>query len=231
MKSTEILEKKVAAMQPTFIPWMGYIEMISTVDEFVFLDAVDFDRSSWQQRNYLRLGGQDKLVTVPVDLKDSSSRSIRDVKLSEFVLFSQKFLESLRRNYKRSPYFKEVMPELEQLFQSSKFEYLLDLNISLIEFLMDWYGVKTKTILSSELEPEGKKSHLLLDICRLTGATNYLSPPGSRDYIDQEGVFASANFPVTYFQPVWSPPSHSTGRKLSSLHYVFEGNRGLLSGA
>ena len=218
-------------MQPTFIPWTGYIEMISTVDEFVFLDSVDFDRGSWQQRNYLLLGGQAKLVTVPVDLKDSPSRSIRDVKLSEFELFSHRFLESLRRNYKRSPYFKEVMPALEQLYQSSKFEYLLDLNVSLIEFLMDWYGVKTKTTLSSELEPEGKKSHLLLDVCRLTGATNYLSPPGSRDYIDQEGVFAAANFPVTYFQPIWAPPAYGTGRKLSSLHYIFEGNRGLLSGA
>lgn len=224
MNEENILKgKTVAAMQPTFIPWIGYIEMISAVDEFVFLDSVDFDRGSWQQRNYLFVGGQAKLVSVPVDLKGSSSRIIRDVRLSEFESFSRKFLETLQRNYNRSPNFKEVMPEVQNLYRSRKFEFLLDLNISLLEFLMDWFDVKTKTSLSSELEAEGKKSNLLLNICRRTDATEYLSPAGSRGYIEEEGIFASADFPVNYFQPSWASPPSSMIKQLSSLHIAFEG--------
>lgn len=224
MNQENIREGKiVAAMQPTFIPWIGYIEMISAVDEFVFLDSVNFDKGSWQQRNYLFVGGQAKLVSVPVDLKGSSSRSIRDVRLSEFESFSLKFLETLQRNYKRYPNFNEVMPELQNLYRSRKFKFLLDLNISLLEFLMNWFDVETKTSLSSELEPEGKKSNLLLNICRATGATEYLSPEGSRGYIDEEGIFASVAFPVRYFQSKWVSPSSRESKQLSSLHYAFEG--------
>ena len=46
--------KTVAIMQPTFLPWVGYFAMLDRVDEFVFLDSVQFARRSWQQRNKIK---------------------------------------------------------------------------------------------------------------------------------------------------------------------------------
>jgi WbqC-like protein family len=43
-----------AIMQPTYLPWVGYLDLIDRVDVFVFLDNVQFERRSWQQRNQIR---------------------------------------------------------------------------------------------------------------------------------------------------------------------------------
>ena len=57
---------KTAIMQPTFIPWAGYFGLIKLVDQFVFLDDVQFDRRSWQQRNKIFENDKASFVTVPI---------------------------------------------------------------------------------------------------------------------------------------------------------------------
>ena len=58
--------KKVAIMQPTFLPWTGYVALMDHVDEFVFLDHVQFDKRSWQQRNRIKTANGPQWLTVPV---------------------------------------------------------------------------------------------------------------------------------------------------------------------
>ena len=60
---------KIAISQPTFLPWCGFFSLISNVDQFVFLDQVQFDKRSWQQRNYISVKGEKKLLTIPVKSK------------------------------------------------------------------------------------------------------------------------------------------------------------------
>ena len=77
------MSKKIAIMQPTFLPWMGYFAMIDYVDEFVFLDSVQFAKRSWQQRNKIKVGDTDKWISVPVKSKSSFDQNINEVLLSE----------------------------------------------------------------------------------------------------------------------------------------------------
>ena len=51
---------KIAISQPTFL-LCGFFSLISNVDQFVFLDQVQFDKRSWQQRNYISVKGEKKL--------------------------------------------------------------------------------------------------------------------------------------------------------------------------
>ena len=53
-------------MQPTFLPWLGYFALLKCVDEFVFLDTVQFDTRSWQQRNRICHNEGSLMLTVPV---------------------------------------------------------------------------------------------------------------------------------------------------------------------
>ena len=51
-------------MQPTFFPWAGYFGLIKFVDKFVFLDDVQFDSRSWQQRNKIFENYKATLITA-----------------------------------------------------------------------------------------------------------------------------------------------------------------------
>jgi hypothetical protein len=44
-------------------------------------------------------------------------------------------------------------------------------------------GIKTPIVRSSELAAQGKRTDLLAEICNLSGATTYVSPLGSADYL------------------------------------------------
>ena len=44
--------KKVAIMQPTFFPWLGYFSLLNAVDEFVFLDDVQFEKEVGNKGSY-----------------------------------------------------------------------------------------------------------------------------------------------------------------------------------
>ena len=57
---------RLAISQPTFIPWYGYFGLVDYVDEFVFLNDVQFEVRSWQQRNYIKCNNEKKFLTVPV---------------------------------------------------------------------------------------------------------------------------------------------------------------------
>ena len=63
---TIVSEQQIAIMQPTFLPWLGYFDLIDRIDLLVFLDSVQFERQSWQQRNRLKIGGELQWLTVPV---------------------------------------------------------------------------------------------------------------------------------------------------------------------
>ena len=64
----------VSIMQPTYLPWIGYFDLIAKADIFVFLDDVQFSRRSWQQRNRVLLDGKEMMLTIPT--KNKGKRTI-----------------------------------------------------------------------------------------------------------------------------------------------------------
>ena len=70
-----------AIMQPTYLPWAGYLAMIEKVDIFVFLDSVQFARRSWQQRNRIKSANGELMLTVPVHRKGLRDQKIQNVRI------------------------------------------------------------------------------------------------------------------------------------------------------
>ena len=72
----------IGISQPTFLPWSGYFGLIDYVNQFIFLDDVQFDKRSWQQRNYIYLDNKNYLLTLPVISKGKFYQKIKDVKIN-----------------------------------------------------------------------------------------------------------------------------------------------------
>ena len=182
-------------MQPTYLPYLGYFHLIAASDVFVFLDDVQFARRSWQSRNRILGAGGEVMLTVPVQKHDRDTL-IRDIRVSETEAWCDRHLTSIRHAYAKRPFLAETMAWLEDTLP--KTEGLADLNRALIEGAARRLDLKTEFVSASDLAQPGHRSDHLLAICRAVGATHYLSPMGSRDYMIEDGVFAAAGFPVAF---------------------------------
>ena len=190
---------KIAISQPTYLPWLGYFDLIDQVDAFVVLDTVQFEKRSWQQRNRIKTPSGLSWLTVPVAVHGRFEQAIRDVTICEGP-FSQKHLRSLEANYAHAPFFHSHISALSSILaQSLQGTRLIDLNLRLLGWLMQVLGITTPLVLASALQQAGKRTELLANICRKLDASDYLSPLGSAEYLlDEMQIFSDYNVEVVF---------------------------------
>ena len=187
---------RVAVLQPTYLPWMGYFGMMNEADTFVFYDDVQFSVQSWQQRNKIKTAQGWIWLTVPV-VRQFGSR-INDTRINNSTNWNKKHWESIRQSYGKAPFFEKYAPIFEEVYEN-RWEYLADLNVALIKKITKILGLKTKFIVSSELDSEGAKTERLLDILEKIGADEYVSGPGAKDYIEVN-AFKENNIKLYWYE-------------------------------
>ncbi|EAJ1255121.1 hypothetical protein A0Y59_08095 [Campylobacter lari] len=187
-------------MQPTFNPWLGYIYMIQSVDVFVFLDNVQFERRSWQNRNKIKL--QDKTFLLGLNLQKTPQKTLlQDILFEKDNKWKNKFLKTIHHAYSKSVNFNKYYNILEKaLFKHS---HLVQFNMELIKTYCEHLNIQTPILQASYLNLKNKKKEkLLLEICQALKANQYLSPEGSKNYLEKETakeIFKNANINIEYF--------------------------------
>lgn len=189
--------RTVAIMQPTYVPWLGYFDLIDQSDCFVFLDSVQFNKRSWQQRNRIKTPSGELLLTVPVFSRGKRDQRICEVQIDRTTNFEEQHIKTIECCYGEAPFFKEFMDELAVILRK-KHQYLAELSIELINWLREAIGIKTDLIRSSSLAVQGRKVELLVAICKSVRAERYLSPLGSKAYIEENNIFARNNIKLEY---------------------------------
>ncbi|MCR9130770.1 MAG: WbqC family protein [Alphaproteobacteria bacterium] len=197
--------RTLAIMQPTFLPWVGYFALIDRVDRFVLLDDVQFDKRSWQQRNRIKTANGPLWLTVPVLTKGRRDQTILEAEVQPDARFAETALKTLEHAYAKAAYFAPVMDRIAPAFEAGE-EGLCALNIALIEALCDLTGLQADLVRSSATPVPSTKAQRLADLCTVHGARRYLSPPGSKDYLDGDPALGEAGVELAYFNythPVW----------------------------
>jgi hypothetical protein len=189
--------KKVAIIQSNYIPWKGYFDMIAAVDEFVLYDDMQYTRRDWRNRNKIKTPQGTEWVTVPVQVKGKFKQTIRETEISGSD-WATTHWRALCLNYRRAAQFKVVAPRLEPLYLRTKYSHLFKLNRTLIEWVCDQLGIKTKISDSAEYKIDGGKMERLANICLQAGADEYVSGPTGRAYLDAN-VFAARGLKLTWF--------------------------------
>lgn len=184
--SINILEKFknmiISIHQPEHLPWVPFFSKMKNCDLFVFLDNVQYEKNYFQNRNLLAdQKGNIFFATVSVK-KNSLSDKINEKKII-FPDYSKKYLNRIYHSYCKTPFFNKYYENFKELilFDHSN---LSDLNISLILWMKEILNIKTKTIRSSEIKSNGKKSDLVLDICCKLNAHEYVTGQSGYDYLD-----------------------------------------------
>jgi len=215
---------KIAIAQPTYLPWLGYFDLMDQVDQFVLLDSVQFEKQSWQQRNRIKTPTGLQWLTIPVVFRGKLGQRIADVEIRE-PEFWRDHVRAIELNYRRAPHFQRYFEEFSQLLQTeASSANLSHLTVGLLRWFVRILGIRTPMIRSSELIVRGKRTELLAEICSSLGATDYLSPLGSAQYLLSElALLTVGNVKVTfqhYEHPVYKqtfPPFLSYASALDLL--------------
>ena len=182
-------------MQPTYLPWIGYFDLMDQADVFVILDDVQFSKQSWHQKNRIKTPNGELMLTVPVIRKFPQLLNEAEINYSQKWL--KQHIDSIKCSYSKAKYFNDYFKFLEELYFKNV-KKLTELTISIILWQKDALGIKTKIIKSSDINVSGRKVDLVIDICKQVGADEYLSPPGSKEYIDKNNIFKENKINLEY---------------------------------
>lgn len=229
-------EMKCAIMQPTYLPWQGYLEMMLSSDCFVYFDDVQFVRKSWQQRNRIKSPQGELMLSVPVLKKGELEQKISEAKINNQTDWQYKHLASIEHNYHKAPFFNRYIEELRRIY-SQKYEKLIDLNLEILDFLRSGFNINTPTILSSQLDVKGARNEYIIAICRKIGAEILYDAAGAAELLDCS-AFEKAGIQLKfqrYSHPVYRQLHGDFKPYLSALDLLLnEGENGrtiLASGA
>ena len=216
--------KTCVIMQPTYLPWLGYFDLIKKSDTFVFLDHVNFSKQSWQQRNRIRDRNGEIMLTVPVHKPKNDENSINKILIDQLKIPHIKHLKSIKACYGKSKNFNLIFDELEEIY-NEKHKFLVDLNFSLIKYGCKKLKIESKIHYSSSMNIEGKKIEGIIEICKKTNSNNYLSPVGARDYITNSKIFIENKINLKYHNydhPVYYQMGYNNFiSHLSFIDYLF----------
>lgn len=183
-------------MQPTYLPWTGYFDLMDTADVFVILDTVQFEKQAWQQRNRIKVGKDEaKWLTVPV--VQELGQLISAVRTEPGNPWRRKHWGTIEQFYRKAPYWKEYSPGLAAIYAAPG-DSLMQMNIALITFLKEQLGIKTPLVMASTLPVSGEKVSLLTDMCHHLNANVYVSPVRAADYIEKDNTFAAQGITLHY---------------------------------
>ena len=174
---------KATILQPNYIPWIGYFELIKHTDIFVFLDDVQFTKRDWRNRNYINLNNKKHLVSIPVVTKSKFYQKICQVQFKSNE-FKKDHLEIFRHAYKKTVLFEEIYEFMSSLYMSYHGNFLSEFNINIIKAISKYFGINKKFINSSELQISSSSNQKLIDICLNIGADIYISGLSAMDYLD-----------------------------------------------
>jgi len=177
--------KKVAILQSNYIPWKGYFDIIGLVDTFVIYDEVQYTKRDWRNRNRIKTPNGTIWLTIPVEVKGKYDQKIREVKVSD-ASWNKKHFETIKRFYKKAPFFSEYEEVFSKLYLECEEEYLSCINLRFINEINNILGLKTKIVQSSEFTLSDDKNLRLINICKALGAGSYLSGPSAKAYIDEK---------------------------------------------
>lgn len=209
----------LTAHQPVYLPWLGLFHKIALSDTFVSFNQVQYLPKDWNNRNKIKTSNGAVWLTVPVLKAGHREKVFTDIEINNNTRWAVKHWKSIYLNYLKAPYFKKYSDFFEDVYLHREWRYLADLNDYMLKWLLNTLGIKVAFVDARELELQGKKNDLVLDMCVKLKAHVYIFGALGKNYADVE-AFQRRNIEV-YFQDYNHPEySQQHGDWISHLSIV-----------
>jgi hypothetical protein len=172
---------KLGIMQPYFMPYIGYWQLMNAVDQYVIYDDVNFIKGGWINRNRILLNGEAKYFNIQMAGGASSYKHINEIGISNNSAVINKNIRILEAAYKKAPLFDQIMPVMEKILLYKADNLALFIMHS-FEEINQYLGIITKLLLSSDLQKDNKLrgQDKVIAVCQLLGADEYYNAIGGQ---------------------------------------------------
>lgn len=178
----------VSIMQPYYVPYIGYWELIARSDVFVLYDDAQYKKGGWINRNRIIYNGELKYLTIPIN-NASPHKRIFDLEPSvNFNEYMEGVRNKLENYYGYSAHFEQLVDFINETHVESEFWNLgkfLDANI---RNTCSKFEIKTRIFRSSEIQynRSGDAQTKVISICNAVGATKYINPLGGKTLYSEQ---------------------------------------------
>ncbi len=192
----------LTAHQPAYLPWLGYFHKIALADELVILDSVQFEKSSFTNRNKIKTSNGPAWLTIPVEMKGHLDKNINEIGIDNNINWRKKHWNSILLNYKKAPFFNEYAGFFEHYYSNESSNLAEFIETSTTIFLKELeITIPIKKL--SDLNIASKKQQLIVDLCKTTGANAFVFGALGKNYAD-ESIYTANNIAI-YFQEYKHP--------------------------
>lgn len=190
---------RIGALQPGYLPWLGFFDQVARSDLFVLYDDLPYARDSWRNRNRIKTAQGALWLTVPVVNEGLSRKTIREVEIREHDNWRERHWQAIERSYRRAPHFGAHADFFARLYVRP-WRFLVELDLEIISYLLGTLGIATKVVLSSE---EGLERDFLASrggvtepterigfLCQRLGANRFLEGALGRTILEPDRLAA-----------------------------------------
>jgi WbqC-like protein len=207
------VDKTVAIVQSSYIPWKGYFDLIARSSEFILFDDVQYTKRDWRSRNRIKTHNGLHWLSIPVNVSGRYLQAVKDVTISERG-WNIKHWKTIAANYAQAPFFRDYRDRIEHLYCEATDASLSAVNHRFIAGLCEIIGIHTRISWSMDYALVDGRTERLVELCRQAGATRYLSGPSAKGYIEP-GLFERAGVELEFVD-------HSGYREYPQLFPPFE---------
>lgn len=174
---------RLGIMQPYFLPYIGYFQLINAVDKYVIYDDVNFIKGGWINRNQILLNGKAHMINIPME-GASSFKKINEIKIGKN---KEKLLLTIQQAYGKAPYYKAAFPFLTEIILYENDNLASFISNSILK-IAQYLQINTEFILSSNIEKnnELKAQEKVILICKILGATDYYNAIGGQELYSKD---------------------------------------------
>lgn len=210
---------KLAIMQPYFFPYIGYFQLIQSVDHFVFFDTPQYEKRGWMNRNRIINPKEGfTYITVPTE-KAPQNTPLNKIRIDDTQDWRERIEGQLNVYKKRATFYSEVMELVESVLKQPE-ESLFALNIYSIQKTCEFLELpfspdifsKMNLFVRDECEPD----EWALNITKAMGYDVYVNAPGGASFFDR-GKYTQAGIELRFIQPKLTPYVQKIGRFESGL--------------
>lgn len=197
---TETTTNKLAIMQPYFLPYIGYFQLINAVDKFVIYDNIQFSKKGWINRNRILMNGKDHMISLPLK-KDSDYLNVDERYISDiFEKEKNKLIGKIKNAYLKAPEFKDVFPFIQEILnyeEKNLFSYILNSLQEICKYL----EIETEFIVSStvEIDHSLRGQEKVIALCNKLNATCYINTIGGVDLYSKKN-FKQKNTQLNFIE-------------------------------
>jgi hypothetical protein len=178
--------KIIGIMQPYFFPYIGYFQLINSVDEFFIYDEASFIKGGWIGRNRI-MGSAEPFYINAALLGAGSNIEIFNVRLNSDDRWRRKLEKSILNCYGKSLYFEESWGVIRNAIYGHGGN-IAEYNFQIIKKISDHLNISTNIVRSTTSVGNGElcAESRVIDLVRAAGGNVYVNSIGGVDLYDKE---------------------------------------------